>query len=99
MAIQLTPEQEQRIEAFVKSGAYGSAQEALDAAVTAVEAVASPMFEGSEEELEALLMEGLSSRELSEEEFWESFNREADAVCASLGPVHVGENCLSPEFP
>jgi hypothetical protein len=37
MAIQLTPEQEMRIQAVVSAGAYASAQEALEAAVTAVE--------------------------------------------------------------
>ena len=37
MALQLTPEQEQRIQAVVNAGAYPSAREALDAAVAAVE--------------------------------------------------------------
>jgi Arc/MetJ-type ribon-helix-helix transcriptional regulator len=46
MAIQLTPEQEQRIQAVVQAGAYRSAEEALDAAVAAVECVASAGFEG-----------------------------------------------------
>jgi Arc/MetJ-type ribon-helix-helix transcriptional regulator len=40
VAIQLTPEQEQRIQAIVKAGAYPSAEEALDAAVAAVEIAA-----------------------------------------------------------
>ena len=40
MATQLTPEQEQRIQAVVKAGAYPSAEEALEAAVTAVETAA-----------------------------------------------------------
>jgi hypothetical protein len=52
MAIQLTPEQEQRIAAIVSSGAYPSAEEALDAAVAAVEIAATPGFEGPPEELE-----------------------------------------------
>ena len=69
MAIQLTPEQEMRIQAVVNAGAYPSAQEALDAAVTAVEIAAAPGFEGSQEELESLLMQGIASGELSEEEF------------------------------
>jgi Arc/MetJ-type ribon-helix-helix transcriptional regulator len=46
MAIQLTPEQEQRIQAVVQAGVYRSAEEALDAAVAAVESVASAGFEG-----------------------------------------------------
>ena len=46
MAIQLTPEQEQRIQAIVNAGAYSSAQEALDAALAAMESAAAPGFDG-----------------------------------------------------
>jgi Arc/MetJ-type ribon-helix-helix transcriptional regulator len=72
MAIQLTHEQEQRIQAVVKTGAYPSAEEALDAAVAAVESVAAPGFEGTPQELEELLAEGLNSGEPVEadEAFW-----------------------------
>ena len=59
MAIQLTPEQEQRIHAVVNARAYPSAEEALDAAIAAVETAAAPGFEGTQEELEELLLEGL----------------------------------------
>ena len=83
MAIQLTPEEEQRIEAIVKTGAYPSAKEALDAAVTAVEIVAAPNFEGTESELEALLLEGIHSNELPGDEFWESVDRETNAMLAA----------------
>lgn len=72
MAFQLTPEQEQRIQAIVNSGAYASPEEAINAAVAAVEAASVIRFEGPGGELEALLMEGLNSPELSEEEFWNS---------------------------
>jgi Arc/MetJ-type ribon-helix-helix transcriptional regulator len=37
--MQLTPEQERRIEALVSSGAYSTAEEALDAALHALEYV------------------------------------------------------------
>ena len=40
MAIQLTSEQEQRIQAVVNAGAYPSSEDALDAAVAAVEMAA-----------------------------------------------------------
>ena len=83
MAIQLTPEQEQRIQAIVNAGAYPSAQEALDAAVAAVEIVVAPGFEGSQEELEGLLLEGLASKELSGKEFWDSVDRETNAMLAA----------------
>jgi Arc/MetJ-type ribon-helix-helix transcriptional regulator len=83
MPIQLTPEQEQRIQAIVKAGAYPSAREALDAAVAAVEIVAAHDFGGSREELEGLLLEGLESNELPEKEFWDSVDRKTDGMLAA----------------
>ena len=80
MPIQLTPEQEQRIQAIVDAGAYPSASEALDAAVVAVEIVAAVRFEGSGPELEELLLRGVVSPELSEVDFWDSVDRETDAI-------------------
>ena len=87
MAIQLSPEQEQRIQAVVTAGAYPSAHEALDAALAAVESAAAPGFEGSQEkELEGFLLEGLASQELSEEEFWDSVDRETNTMLAAHKP-------------
>ena len=40
-----------------RSGKHRSAEEALDAAVAAVEIAAAPDFEGTQEELEELLLE------------------------------------------
>jgi len=73
VAIQLTPEQEQRIQAVFETGAYPSTEEALDAAVAAVEAAATPGFEGSQEELQELLRDGIHSGEPVEadEAFWD----------------------------
>ena len=51
MSIQLTPEQEARIKTVISAGAYLSAEEAIDAALTAVEIAAAPDFEGTQEEL------------------------------------------------
>jgi Arc/MetJ-type ribon-helix-helix transcriptional regulator len=73
--MQLTPEQQRRIEAVVDSGAYPSAEDALDAAVIAIEMAALRGFEGAPGELEALLAEGLASPELTEAEFWDSIDR------------------------
>jgi Arc/MetJ-type ribon-helix-helix transcriptional regulator len=83
--MQLTPEQEERIRAVVNAGAYSSAEEALNAAVAAVETAAAPGFERSEAELE-----GLASQELTDEEFWDSIDRETNTMLAAhkLGPVH-----------
>lgn len=82
MSMQLTPEQEQRIQAVVNAGAYPSPQEALDAAIAAVEIVAAPGFEGTQEELEELLMEGLNSGEAVEvnESYWNSLRAKTDVI-------------------
>ena len=84
MSLQLTPEQEQRIRTVVNAGAYSSAEEALDAAVAAVEIAAAPDFEGSQEELEKLLLEGLNSGEPVEvdESFWKRLKVETDTIAA-----------------
>ncbi len=84
MAIQLTPEQEQRIQAVVNAGAYPSTEEALDAAVAAVELAATHGFEGTHEELEALLMEGVNSGEPVEADqtFWKGLTIETDRMVA-----------------
>jgi Arc/MetJ-type ribon-helix-helix transcriptional regulator len=68
MAIQLTPEQEARIQAVVTAGAYSSPSEALDACIAAIE--------GPDAELERLLIEGLESGTMTEEEFKSSIRRE-----------------------
>ncbi len=86
MAIQLTPELEQRIQAVVNAGTYASAQEALEAAVTAMEVASSSTFEGSREELESLLLGSLRCRELSAGEFWDSFNRATNTGLTANGP-------------
>ncbi len=79
MPIQLTPEQEVRLQAVVNSGAYPS----VDAALTVVETATHPAFEGRQEEFEELIAEGISSGELSEEEFWNSVDRETDTMLAA----------------
>jgi Arc/MetJ-type ribon-helix-helix transcriptional regulator len=83
MAIQLTAEQEHRIQAVVEAGAYPSAREALDAALAAVETAVAPDFDGSEKELEGQLLEGLNSKEMAEEEFWDSVDRDTNAMLAA----------------
>ena len=82
MAIHLTPEQQQRIQAVVRAGAYPSVEEAIDAAVTAVESLAAPAFDGTQEELEELLAEGLNSGEAVEAEdaFWDRLRAKTDPI-------------------
>lgn len=80
MTIHLTPEQEQRVRAVIRRGDYDSVAEVVEAALMAVEQRTIPGFRGTPEELEALLAEGLASRELSEDEFWSSVNRRTDAM-------------------
>jgi len=84
MAIQLTPEQERRIQAVVKAGAYPPAEEALNAAVAVVETAAAPGFEGTPDELETLLLEGLNSGEPIEahDAFWNRLRAEIDRMAA-----------------
>jgi Arc/MetJ-type ribon-helix-helix transcriptional regulator len=84
MSIQLTPEQERRIRIVVGSGAYRSTEEALDAAVAAVETPAAPDFEGTKQELEELLLEGLHSGEPVDvdENFWNRLRAETDGIAA-----------------
>ncbi len=85
MSIQLTPEQEQRIRSVVSAGAYRSTEEALDAAVAAVEIAAAPGFDGPQEELEELLLEGLRSGPPVEadEKFWSRLKAETDGIAAA----------------
>ena len=84
MSMQLTPEQEQRIQAVVDAGAYSSAEEALNAAVAAVETVAAPGFEGTQQELDELLLEGLNSGGSIEadETFWNRLRTKTDEMMA-----------------
>jgi len=48
--------------------------------LVAVEQRTVPGFEGAEEELETLLAEGLASKELTEDEFWDSVNQQTEAL-------------------
>ncbi len=82
MMINLTPEQEQRIQKIISSGAYDSVEEVVDAALVTVEQATVPGFEGTQQELEALLAEGLASKMLTEEEFWSSVTRRTNALRA-----------------
>jgi Arc/MetJ-type ribon-helix-helix transcriptional regulator len=82
MTINLTPEQQQRIEAVLARGSYESLDEVVEAALTAVEQRMEPSFDGTADELETLLAEGLASKELTETEFWESVNAQTAALLA-----------------
>jgi len=84
MPLQLTPEQERRIQAVVNAGAYRSTEEALNAALAVVETVAVPDFEGTPDELETLLLDGLNSGEPIEADdaFWNRLTMETDRIAA-----------------
>lgn len=51
---------------------------------------AQPQFDGTPEELEALLMEGIDSPELSDEEFWRSVDETTDAILAEYNRIGRG---------
>ena len=80
MTIHLTPEQERRARAVISVGAYKSVEEVVDAALAAVEQRTVPGFTGTQEELDALLAEGLASKELAEDEFWNLVDAQTDAM-------------------
>ncbi len=92
MAIQLTPEQEQRIQAVVNAGAYSSAEEALNAALAVVETAAVPGFDGTPTELNALLLEGLNSGEPIEADdaFWNRLRAETDRMATEYQARKLG---------
>lgn len=82
MTIYLTPEQERRLQAVIRRGGYRSLEEAVEAALTAVEQRTVPGFAGTQEELDTLLAEGLASQRVGEDEFWDSVNRQTDSMLA-----------------
>jgi putative addiction module CopG family antidote len=82
MSVYLTPEQERRIQAIVRRGAYKNADEVLEAALAAVEQRALPGFSRGQENLDALLAEGMASGALTEDEFWTSVIRQTDGLVA-----------------
>jgi hypothetical protein len=82
MTINLTPEQESRLQAILSRGAYESVEQVVEAALSAVEQRTLPGFAGTPDELDTLLSEGLASRELAEGEFWSSVNQRTDALLA-----------------
>lgn len=82
MTINLTPEQESRLQAIMSRGAYASVEEVVEAALAAVEQRTLPAFEGKPSQLDALLAEGLASKELTEAEFWGSVRKQTDTLLA-----------------
>ncbi len=78
--IRLTPEQERRVQAVIRGGAYDSVEEVVEAALTAVEQRTVPGFTGTPEELDTLLAEGMLSKQLSEEELWDVVNKQTNAL-------------------
>ena len=84
MAIQLTAEQEERILAAVNAGIYPSAKEALDAAINSVDPASAPGFEGTPQELNELIMEGINSGEpvVADAAFWSRLIDDTDLIIA-----------------
>ncbi len=82
MTINLTPEQERRIQAVLSRGAYESVEEIVETALTAVEQLTVPGFAGTQQELDTLLAEGLASKQLAEDEFWSSVGKQTHAMLA-----------------
>lgn len=83
MTIHLTPGQEQRLQDVIRRGAYQSVEEVVEAALAAVEQRTVPGVAGTQEELDALLAEGLASKELAEDDFWAKVDGQTDAMLAA----------------
>jgi Arc/MetJ-type ribon-helix-helix transcriptional regulator len=86
MTINLTPEQESRLQALLSRGAYTSVEEVVEAALTAVEQRTLSGFAGTPDELDALLTEGLASGELAEGEFWNSVAQRTNTLLTQDKP-------------
>lgn len=84
MTIKLTPEQERRLEDVVRRGGYESVDEVVEAALIAFEQRLVPGFSGTPEELDALLADGMASKQITEDEFWKTVNRQTDIMLARL---------------
>lgn len=82
MTISLTPEQEKRLQAIMSRGAYTSVEEVVEAALAAVEQRSLPGFDGTQEDLDTLLSEGMASEKLAETDFWSSVNQRTDSLLA-----------------
>jgi Arc/MetJ-type ribon-helix-helix transcriptional regulator len=95
MTIHLTPEHARRIAAILRRGSYESVDEVMDAALAAVEQRTIPGFDGTEEEMEAFVADGLASKDLTEGEFWESVNTRGQTPCwLSVSPAGIREGFL-----
>lgn len=86
MTINLTPEQERRLEEVVRRGGYESVDEVVEAALIAFEQRLVPGFSGTPEELDALLADGMASRQITEDEFWTTVNQQTDIMLARFKP-------------
>jgi Arc/MetJ-type ribon-helix-helix transcriptional regulator len=82
MTINLTPEQEHRVQAVIRRGSYESVEEVVEAALAAVEQRTVQGFHGTQEELDTLLADGLASKELTGDQFWGLVNSQTDAMLA-----------------
>jgi Arc/MetJ-type ribon-helix-helix transcriptional regulator len=83
MAIQLSPEQESRIQALVEKGFRDSPEKVLDHLLRCAE-LEEIGFEGTPGEFDALMLEGLDSGEGEEinDDFWNRVEAETDRMAA-----------------
>ncbi len=86
MTIHLTLEQEQRVQAVIGAGTYKSLDQLVEAALTALEQCPESGIPLIPANLEALLMDGLHSPVLTEEDFWNSVDARTAILLAEHGP-------------
>jgi hypothetical protein len=83
VTINLTTEQERRLQAEMSRRTYESVEKVVDAALAAVKQRTLPALAGTPDELDALLAKGLASKELTETDFWDSVNKRRDILLAA----------------
>jgi hypothetical protein len=75
-------------------GAYESFEEVVGAAFASLEQPTVPGFAGTPEELDALLAEGLASKQLAEDAFWGSVGKETEALLGEQPPARDREGSV-----
>ncbi|HVH72751.1 MAG TPA: hypothetical protein VNB49_16815 [Candidatus Dormibacteraeota bacterium] len=84
MTINLTPEQERRIQAVIRRGCLRVRRGSCGGCFNSrwIGQLTVPGFAGTQQELNTLLAEGLASKQLAEDEFWSSVGEQTDALLA-----------------
>jgi hypothetical protein len=75
-------------------GVYESLGAVVEPALTPLEQPTVPGFARTPEELDALLAEGLASKQVAEDEFWGSVGKGTEALLGEQPPARVREGSV-----